>query len=164
MIPYRDTAESAGPPSFLGGGLAEFDVLDSHRAVVGINVLRGGSANGNRRLMGAYARVGFGAWGVLVQHDVTSRERSNVSGSFRQQASYAQVFWAPKEWLVASALGERLPVNQPFDERRNAGGMEMVARLTSMATIGANARIERDLLTHEWSKSLAFQLAFKTVY
>ena len=61
-------------------------------------------------------------------------------------------------------MGERLSVDQPFEERLNAGGAEIVARLTSMATIGANARIERDLLTHEWSKSLAFQLAFKTVY
>ena len=54
--------------------------------------------------------------------------------------------------------------DQPFEERRNAGGLEIVARLTSIATIGANARIERDVLRHEWSKSLAVQLAFKTVY
>jgi len=156
--------EADGEGESGGGALAEFDVLASHRAVVGVNVLRGRSANGDRRLVGGYARVGFGAWGILAQHDVTTRGRNNLSDSFRQQASYAQMFWAPKEWLVVSALGERLSVDQPFEERRNAGGLEIVARLTSIATIGANARVERDVLTHEWSKSLAFQLAFKTVY
>lgn len=147
-----------------GGAMAEFDVLANHRAVVGINILRGEATNGNRRLVGAYTRLGFGAWGILAQHDLTTRERNDLSDSFRQQASYAQVFWAAKEWFVVSAIGERLSVHQPFEERLNAGGMEIAARLTSVATIGANARFQRDVLTHEWSKSFALQVTFKTVY
>ena len=74
------------------------------------------------------------------------------------------MFWAPWEWLVASAIGERLAVHQPFEERLHAGTIEVTARLTSVATVGASARLERDALAHRTSKSVMFQLAVKTVY
>jgi hypothetical protein len=147
-----------------GGALAEFDPFGHQHAVVGVSLQRGTSPNGKRQIAAAHARLGFGAWGILVQHDVTDRARSDVRESFRQHTTYGQVFWAAREWLVASATGERLSVQQPFEERLNAGRIELAARLTSVATIGANARVQRDVLTRRVSSSMMLQIALKTVY
>jgi hypothetical protein len=155
--------EPAGERESGGGAVADFVPFANHHAVLGIGALRGSSRNGSRQGIGAHARLGFGAWGILAQHDVTSRDRDNA-GSFRQHASYTQVFWAVREWLVASAIGERLSVQAPFEERRTGGALEIAARLTSVATIGASGRAERDALTGRVSRSLTFQLTLKTVY
>ena len=160
--PAGNEAEGEGESG--GGAVAEFDVLSNNRVVVGASVLRGSSSNGDRRVLGAYARLGFGAWGILAQHNHTDRKREDLSDSFSQHASYAQVFWAPREWLVASVIGERLSVHQPFEERLNAGALEVTTRLTSVATIGATARVQRDVIAHQWSKSILLQVALKTVY
>src|ERR1700676_4662857 len=99
--------------------------------------LRGTWATVDRRLIGPYARLGFGKWGILVEHDVTDRSSNNGSfAAFRQNASYGQVFWAPREWLVASLIGERLQVERPFAERIRAGRLEVTARLASQVTVG----------------------------
>jgi hypothetical protein len=146
------------------GALVEFDLLGHGRTVVGASVLRGTESSGSRRTVGAYTRLGFGRWGVLAEHDVTTRERDLFAGSFGQQTSYAQLFWAGREWLVASLIGERLRVDAPFEQRLNAGKFELAARLTSFATINGSARVQRDALTGRLSKSLAIQASFKTVY
>ena len=95
---------------------------------------------------------------------ITDRERDDVSDPFYQHATYAQLFWAPREWLVTSLIGERLSVEQPFKERVNAGAIDVTARLTSVATVGASVRLQRDVLKHEWGKSVVVQVALKTVY
>ena len=114
-----------------------------------------------------WARTG----GSDLAHGASSRSTTSRIASARsfqtrlaQHASYAQVFWAPREWLVASVIGERLSVHQPFEERLNAGALEVTTRLTSVATIGATARVQRDVIAHQWSKSILLQVALKTVY
>lgn len=157
--------EAAGEGESGVGALAEFDLFGSQNTVVGMSVLRGGARHGDRKTAGAYARLGFGAWGILAQHDLTYRGRSApLDVSFQQRATYAQVFWAAREWLVASAIGERLSVDGPFEERLTAGKLEVAARLASVATIGAGARLQRDMITGRLSTSLMLQLALKTVY
>jgi hypothetical protein len=146
------------------GTLAEFDLLGRGRTVVGMSFTRGASATGDRRTAGGYARLGFGSWGILAEHDVTDRSRPALAPSpFQQQASYAQLFWAMREWLVASAIAERLTVQQPFEERYASGKLELTARLTSQATIGVSGRIQRNLLTNALVNSVMLQAAFKTV-
>jgi hypothetical protein len=156
--------EAPGEGESGGGALAELDVLSNHRAVVGVHVLRGSATNGNRRMAGVYARLGFGPWGILAEHDVTDRDRDALQASFRQHTSFGQIFWAPREWLVASAIVERLSVQEPFRERLNAGAIDVTARLTSVATIGASARLQRDAITDQLSRSVVVQLTLKTVY
>jgi hypothetical protein len=73
------------------------------------------------------------------------------------------VFWAVREWLVASAIAERLRVESPFDERLNAGKVELSARLASQATVGFSARLQRDAVTGRRARSIAVQVALKTV-
>ncbi len=55
------------------GTLAEFDVFGKGRTVVGVSLLHGASDNGTRQMVGGYARLGFGQWGVLLEHDLTDR-------------------------------------------------------------------------------------------
>jgi hypothetical protein len=146
------------------GALAEFDVVGKGRTVVGVSVAHGVADNGDRRMLGAYARLGFGSWGILAEHDVTDRTRPALTlAPFRQQATYGQLFWAMREWLVASAIGERLTVQQPFAERLAAGKLELNARLTSQASIGVSAKVQRSLLTNRTATSVMLQAAFKAV-
>ena len=155
-----DAAREAG-----AGTLAEFDVFGKGKTVVGVSFLHGASDNGTRQMVGGYARLGFGQWGVLLEHDLTDRVQESAtltSRSFRQQASYAQVFWAMREWLVASAIGERLRVEQPFVEELTAGKLELSARLTNQAAIGVSGRLQRNQVSDAWGKSVTVQLALKT--
>lgn len=100
----------------------------------------------------------------VAAHDVTDRTRVSAQSAFRQHATYGQLFWAVREWLVASAIGERLAVARPFEERLAAGKLEVAARLTSVATVGVSAKVQRDQLTRRVATSLMFQMAVKTVY
>jgi hypothetical protein len=146
------------------GTLFEIDPTGNQHAVVGVNVLRGTVSDGSRRMIGAHARLGFGSWGMLAEHDLTDRESAESIGPFRQHSSFAQVFWAAREWLVAAAGAERLQVQQPFTERIDAARVDLTARLTSTATIGVGTRVQRDQLTRRVSTSVVVQLALKTVY
>jgi hypothetical protein len=156
--------ERSGHHESGGGALAEFDLFGKQRTIAGVNFLRGVSAAGDRTLIGPYARFGFGKWGILAEHDITDRtSKIGTPVAFRQQASFGQLFWAPREWLVASLIGERLRVGRPFLEERNGGRIELTARLASQLTVGISARLQQDAITGRISRSLVFQLAMKTV-
>jgi hypothetical protein len=156
--------EAAGERESGAGTVAEFDLFGHQRTVVGVTVLRAVARNGDRQLRGGYARLGFGRWGVLGEHDVTDRTRTFVSPkAFRQTASYAQVFWAAREWLTVSTIAERLRVARPFEQRLNAGRIEVAARLASQATITLGGKVEKDNVSGRLSKSLILQMALKTV-
>jgi len=156
--------EAPGEHESGGGALAEFDLLGNQRTVIGASVLKGTAQNGDRQMIGGYTRLGFGRWGILAEHDVTDRTRTALAQSFTQNASFAQVFFAAREWLVLSGIGERLRVERPFAERRNAGQVEVSARLAPQATIVLGTRFEKDLVTNRLAKSLILQMAFKSVY
>ena len=167
VVPYAfgpSGHEATGQRETGGGGLAEFDVRGNQKTVVGVNMLRASAAQVDRRMLGLYTRLGFGKWGILAEHDVTGRTMQLSGVSFRQQASYAQGFWAVREWLVASLIGEQLRVARPYREDLRAGKFEVAARLSSMVTVSVNFRMQRNMLTDVWSPSAAVQLAFKTVY
>jgi len=156
--------EPTGEREVGGGSLAEFDLMGTQRTVVGGTIQQGTASQGNRRLVGGYARLGFGRWGILAEHDVTSRDRTDsLHVSFKQAATYAQVFWAMHDWLVMSATGERLHVGGPYKEHLTAGKLEVAARLASQATLSFGARVDRNMTTGRLSKSLTVQAAFKTV-
>lgn len=162
---YQESSNEPGPERETGAGtLAEVDLFGRQKTVVGMNLLRGTADNGVRRTVGAYARLGFGSWGVLAEHDMTTRSReSTIAEPFQQTATYAQLFWAAREWLVASAIAERLKVERPFEERLTGGKLELAARLASQVTIGVSAGLQRDAVTGRLSRSATLQAAFKTV-
>jgi hypothetical protein len=155
--------EVAGEGESGGGTLAEFDVLGGQKTVVGVSLVRGSADHFDRDTIGAYARLGFGKWGILAEHDVTNRARDGeVPAAFQQHATYAQVFWAMREWLVVSAIGERLRVEAPFEARLTAGKLELAARLTNQVSLGVSGRVQRDALTRNVTTSATFQVAFKS--
>src|SRR5688572_385158 len=156
--------EPSGERETGGGAVAELDLFGNSHSMIGVEVLHGESRNGGRQILGVHARLGFGAWGVLAQHDVTDRDRDIAAATFRQHATYGSVFWAAREWLVFSGIGERLSVESPFDERRSGGAVEVAARLTSVATVAASFRLQHDPIADRVARSITFQLALKTVY
>jgi hypothetical protein len=147
-----------------GGGLAEVDLLGSGKTVFGITGLHGSSSQTDRRMLGGYTRLGFGRWGILAEHDVTDRTTNASGTAFRQHASYLQGFWAAREWLVASVIGEQLAVARPYREDLRAGKFELAARMSSGFTISANVRMQYNRITGVWAPSAGVQVAFKPVY
>lgn len=157
--------EAKGFAEHGAGVLAEFDVLGKGKTVVGMNFLRGVATAGNRTLISPYVRLGFGPWGILAEHDITNRRlHFGTAISTRQNASYGQVFWAVREWLVPSLVFERLQVTSPQQEHLNALRLDIAARLRSQLTISAGPRIQRDEITGRISKAIIVQLAVKTVH
>jgi hypothetical protein len=147
-----------------GGGLAEFDLLGKGRTVAGINALRGTSYRVGRTLIGPYARLGFGRWGVFAEHDVTARtlRHSAAPVSFRQDATLGQVFYAVREWLVASGGYERLTVEKPYQERLTSGTFQLTSRLSSQFTVAVAARVQRNHLNGKTGPSVAVQFSMKS--
>jgi hypothetical protein len=167
VIPYAFAPsghEPVGQRESGGGAMAELDILGHQKTVVGVNVLGATAAQVARRMLGFYTRLGFGKWGILAEHDITGRTVQATGVSFQQQASYAQGFWAIREWLVASVIGEQLRVQRPYREDLRAGKIEVAARLSSNFTLTFNFRMQRNMLTDVWSPSATVQLAVKPVY
>jgi hypothetical protein len=146
-----------------GGVLAEYDVLGHQRTVAGMNYLRGTSHNLGRSTVGPYVRLGFGRWGILAEHDMTTRTVNLNHVSFRQDATYVQLFWAAREWLVASAIGERLKVQMPYQENLIAAKFDLTSRMSNRFTVGISTRMQRNELNGRLSPSVALAFAMKTV-
>jgi hypothetical protein len=156
--------EAAGEGEKGAGTLAEFVLGGQQRTVLGATVLDATAPNGDRRMAGGYVRLGFGAWGILAEDDHTERTRTALGGtSFTQDTSYGQLFWAVREWLVLSAIGERLQVDPPFAERAVAAKLELATRLAPQATVIISTRLQRNEITGQMSSSVTVQAAFKTV-
>jgi hypothetical protein len=149
-----------------GGSLAEFDLLGKERTIVGMNILDARSQIERRRLVGPYARLGFGSWGILAEHDITDRTYLPVAPAphFRQQASFVQLFWATREWLVLSLIGEQLRVGNPFKEQDVAVTGEAAVRLSSEFTVTVGSTYQRNLITGMVNPSGFIQLAMKPVF
>ena len=158
--------ERAGFHEKGGGMLAEADVLGNHRTVIGVNGLRGESHYLDRTVVGPYARLGFGRWGVFAEHDFTDRTLKldpTKPVSFRQETSYVQGFFAIREWLVPSIGAERVIVHKPYKETLVAPRFELSARLSSNFTLGLVSRLQENIITGKVGPSVALSLAMKTV-
>ncbi|HXB70652.1 MAG TPA: hypothetical protein VNY05_20640 [Candidatus Acidoferrales bacterium] len=148
------------------GMLAEVDILPgNHRTVVGVNGLHGMSTKLDRTVIGPYARLGFGRWGIFAEHDFTDRtlKLTATPVAFRQEASYALAFFAIREWLVPSLGVERLIVHKPYKETQVAPRFELAARLSSNFTLGLTTRLQQNVLNGKIAPSAQLTLAMKTV-
>jgi hypothetical protein len=130
-----------------------------------MNVLRGAAALENRLLAGPYARLGFGKWGILAEHDITNRTMKTGSlASFQQSTSYGQLFWAARDWLVPSLIVERLRVQKPYEEQLNVVRLDLAARLSSQVTLSVGPRLQRDEINGRMTRAIVFQVALKTAH
>lgn len=148
-----------------GGVMAEYDLLGKGKTVVGFNGLRGSDGLGVRTMSGLYTRLGFGAWGILAEHDFTGRRfhQSMRDVRFGQQTSYFQGFRYFREWLLVSGIVERLTVGNPYPEHLWALKGEVSARLSNNFTVGIRAGGQRDFRTGVVSPVAALQVTMKTV-
>jgi hypothetical protein len=93
------------------GALAGVDIWKG-RAIVGVSGLDSRSPAFNRRSAGAYARLGFGRWGVLAEHEITGRSTTDTTVENTQYvAGHTQLFFVPYEWLVTSLGAEELTMH-----------------------------------------------------
>jgi hypothetical protein len=100
---------------------------------------------------------------MLAEHDITNRSLANSSTSFLQHATYAQLFWYPREWLLISAIGEQLQIQRPFQEHLAASRFEVTSRFSPYVTLGVTSRFQWNVISGQFSPSVALQLAIKTV-
>jgi hypothetical protein len=134
------------------------------RAVVGMSGRTANSSGFNRRSVGAFARLGFGKWGILAEHDLTSRtEREGIEPTSRYLAGHTQVFFAPYEWLVTSLGTEHLVIEGPGARHlyRMAPGVQ--TRLSDNLTLIFTMRDAFTGVDAGRSRTFSVQVAVKTV-
>lgn len=85
-----------------GGLLAGLDVW-KQRALVGMTFRKPASDAFDRHSVGANARLEFGRWGILTEHDLTMRVDAARRGTRRRlHRRFTQLLVAPLEWFVTS--------------------------------------------------------------
>jgi hypothetical protein len=146
-----------------GGILAGVDLWKQH-AVVGV-ALRGSTSDAfDRRSVGAYARLGFGRWGVLAEHDLTSRTTRRPGAIDRDHiVGFTQFFYAPVEWFVTYLSVDNVDVS-------GAGGKRVVRlapsaslRLSDNLTVVFSTRDEMVRGAAANSRTYSVSFAVKTV-
>jgi len=157
--------EPAALRQYGGGMVAGVDVW-KHRAIVGMSTRRSEASAFHRASMGAYARLGFGKWGVLAEHDFTSRttREAVLSPPLSQYlAGHTQVFFAPVEWLVTSLAAEHLVVDaaQQTHVYRLTPGVQ--ARISDNLTLILNMRDAFTGVQAGRTRTFSIQLAVKSV-
>lgn len=145
------------------GVLGEMQFLDNH-LVLGASARRAVDRALDGQIVGGYARIGFGKWGVLAEHEVTHRtitaDQRAAPGRF---AGYTQLFFVPKEWLVVSLIGEQANDITAAHARTFRWRPEFQARLSSYMTVTGSVRSDTPLGTTGTSRTYLVQLAMKTV-
>src|SRR6185436_5548534 len=97
-----------------GGGVQGGVDIWKQRAVIGMTTRTSRSTTIDRRSVGAYARLGFGRWGVLGEHDLTSRTvHTSTLAPADNVVGFTQVFVAAKEWFVTSLLVDDVVTSGP---------------------------------------------------
>ena len=82
----------------------------ANRAIVGVTSRLSEASAFHRDSAGAYARLGFGKWGILAEHDFTSRTTRDATVAQPQSqylAGHTQLFFAPMELAVSTATSSR---------------------------------------------------------
>lgn len=93
------------------GVLAGVDVWKQH-AVIGMTARRSSADAFDRHSVGVYARLGFGRWGILTEHDLTTRvtERTAAPPS-DYVVGFTQLFASPVEWFTGSLVIDDVAVS-----------------------------------------------------
>lgn len=144
------------------GVLAEVFSL-SDRLATGVTARAAANQTFGERMVGVYARLGLGRWGVLTEHDLTRRApRRDHTPAFDQFTAYLQVFFYPTDWIVTSVSVERLQVDTPHRDRRLYVRPEITIRLSPHLTIAASLR-DNYLSSTQRSTAAVLQVFAKSV-
>ena len=147
-----------------GAGMVGGIDVWKQRAIVGMSTRASNASTFTRQSVGAFARLGFGKWGVLAEHDLTARSMADVNAPASSYlAGHTQVFFAPKEWLVTSLAAEDLVVGAAKASHiyRLTPGVQ--TRLTNNLTVIVNMRDAFTGVAAGRTRTFSVQLAMKTV-
>jgi hypothetical protein len=150
-----------------GGGVVGGIDLWQHHAVLGLSTRISSGPAADRRSVGAFARVGFGKWGILAEHDLTARDQVSATADAadtRHLAGHTQVFFAAKEWLVTSLAAEHLVIDGlagPSHTYRLTPSVQ--ARLSQNVTLIFNMRDVFLDASSARSRTFSAQVAVKSV-
>lgn len=152
-----------------GAGVMGEVLLAKSHVALGLSARRSieDATNGGKlekQTVGAYARMGFGKWGILTEHELTRPKIAGqpVPGPDRW-AGFTQFFFVPKEWLVTSLIAEQSnDITEPHT-RAFRWRPEVQARLSDNVTITASARTDTPRGTNARSRIYMVQLALKSV-
>lgn len=144
------------------GVLAEmFGLRD--RLAAGISARVSRNATFDERLLGVYARLGLGRWAVLAEHDVTRRTgREEPTRAFDQFTGYAQLFFYPTDWIVASVSLDHLRVDEPHRDRRLYVRPELSIRVNPHLTVAVSVR-DQSITPAQRATAAVLQVFLKTV-
>ncbi len=145
------------------GALGGVQFFRNH-LVLGASARRALSETMDRHTVGGYMRLGVGKWGVLTEHEVTRRTLAlGPDASPRRYAGFTQLFFAPKEWLVTSLIGEQSVESGAPRARLFRWRPELQARLSSYVTITASAGNDIGSSIEGTSRIYLVQVNIKTV-
>jgi hypothetical protein len=88
-----------------GSGVLAGVVAWNQRAVFGLSGDEAQASTFDRRSIGAYARMGFGKWSVLAEHELAARATSVTTGYV---AGHTRVIFVPYRWLETWLSTEEL--------------------------------------------------------
>lgn len=130
---YTSNTEEEPPYKENGLGGQVEKLLAPRNIVVGLNLNHGSSTAYDGSLLGVYLRSGFGGWGVFSELDYTTRKSANIQ--FAQQTFFSQLYYTPREWIVASVAYEFLSVERPYSEYETAYSTKIGFRLSRNVSI-----------------------------
>ncbi len=161
---FAPGSEAARDRESRGGGALGEILLFSNHVVLGVSAKRFIDTTLERQAVGGYARMGFGKWGILAEHELTTRTvRVDSLSKPQRYAGYTQVFFAPVEWLVTSVTGEQADDRTAVNRRTFRWRPEVQARLTDYITVSASARTDTAEGVTGSGRMFLVQVAVKTV-
>jgi hypothetical protein len=147
-----------------GGGIVAGVDIWKHHAVVGLSARMSESSVADRESVGAFARLGFGRWGILAEHDLTSRVTpADVTSRAEYVMGYTQIFVAPVEWFVPSLVIDDVVSTGPAARRTYRLAPSVAMRITEHLTVGLSTRDDFAIGDAPNSRTYAVTIAVKTV-
>jgi len=120
-----------------GSGVLGGVVLGNQRAVIGVSADEGRGSTFDRGSVGAYARLGFGKWALLLEHEVAARTTSVTTNVI---VGHTRAVYVPWGWLETWVSAEELITYAPTSAHviRVAPGMQ--ARFSRNMLFGFTSR------------------------
>jgi hypothetical protein len=147
-----------------GGGVVGGIDVWKQNAVLGMTARASNSPAFDRRSVGAYARLGFGRWGILTEHDVTSRvARTTAALPADYVAGFTQFFVAPKEWFVTSLLVDDVVTSGPGTKHQYRLAPTAQMRISDNVTFVLSTRDEYITGVAANSRTYSVTVAVKSV-
>jgi hypothetical protein len=155
--------EARDQQQYGGGILAGIDVWKQH-AVVGMTARASSSDAFDRKSIGAYARLGFGKWGVLAEHDLTSRVTPRADTPRNEHiVGFTQFYFAPVEWFVTYLGVDNVAVSGPGSKRLARFAPSVSMRLSDNLTVVLATRDEFVSGLAPNSRTYSVSFAVKTI-